>query len=54
VKPKIAFIVDIRRQNLIEHLMYKALFELSADRAEFISRLLSRRTAFRPRLEIHG
>ena len=42
VKPKIAFIVDIRRQNLIEHLMYKALFELSADRAEFLSRLLSR------------
>jgi hypothetical protein len=34
--------VDIRRQNLVEHWMYKALFELSADRAEFISRLLSR------------
>jgi hypothetical protein len=43
VKPKIAFIVDIRRQNLVEHLMYKALFELSGDRAEFLSRLLSRR-----------
>src|SRR6187397_3022300 len=42
VKPEIAFIVDIRRQNLVEHLMYKALFELSADRAEFLSRLLSR------------
>jgi hypothetical protein len=42
VKPKIAFIVDIRRQNLIQHLMYKALFELSADRADFLSRLLSR------------
>jgi len=42
VNPKIAFIVDIRRQNLIEHLMYKALFELSADRPEFLSRLLSR------------
>jgi hypothetical protein len=42
-KPKIAFIVDIRRQNLIEHLMYKALFELSSDRAEFLSRLLSRK-----------
>lgn len=42
LKPKIAFIVDIRRQNLIEHLMYKALMELSADRAEFLSRLFSR------------
>ena len=42
LKPRIAFIVDIRRQNLIEHLMYKALFELSSDRAEFLSRLFSR------------
>ena len=42
LKPKIAFIFDIRRQNMILHLMYKALFELSADRAEFLSRLFSR------------
>src|SRR5262245_34818925 len=42
LKPKIAFVLDIRRQNLIEHLMYKALFELSADRVEFLSRLFSR------------
>jgi len=41
LKPRIAFIIDIRRQNLIEHLMYKAIFELSADRADFISRLFS-------------
>src|SRR5262245_23980367 len=39
VKPAIAFIIDIRRGNLRLHLMYKALFELSADRAEFVSRL---------------
>jgi hypothetical protein len=43
VEPKIAFIVDIRRGNLDAHLMYKALFELSADRAEFYGRLFSRR-----------
>jgi hypothetical protein len=43
LRPKIAFIIDIRRQNLVEHLMYKALFELSADRADFISRLFSRK-----------
>ena len=42
LQPKIAFIVDIRRQNMIQHLMYKALIELSADRAEFFSRLFSR------------
>ena len=37
-----AFIVDIRRGNLDLQLMYKALFELSADRAEFVSRLFSK------------
>jgi hypothetical protein len=42
VQPKLAFIVDIRRQNLLLHLMYKALIELSADRAELLSRLFSR------------
>jgi hypothetical protein len=42
IEPKIAFIVDIRRQNMLEHLMYKALFEMSADRVEFLSRLFSR------------
>ena len=42
VKPRIAFIVDIRRQNLLLHLMYKTLFELSADRADFLARLLAR------------
>src|SRR5262245_25470510 len=31
IKPKVVFITDIRRGNLHLHLMYKALFELSAD-----------------------
>jgi hypothetical protein len=43
LKPKMAFIVDIRRQNMLEHLMYKALIEMSADRAEFLSKLFSRK-----------
>lgn len=42
IQPRIAFIIDIRRQNLLEQLLYKALFELSSDRADFISRLFSR------------
>ena len=42
VQPKLAFIIDIRRDNMIEHLVYKALFELSKDRADFISKLFSR------------
>lgn len=42
LKPKIAFVFDIRRQNMLTHLMYKALIEQSADRAEFLSRLFAR------------
>jgi len=42
LKPKISFVVDVRRGNTDLHLMYKALFELSRDRADFVSRLLSR------------
>ena len=41
-EPRIAFIVDIRRGNLLQHLMYKALIELSVDRADFVSRLFSK------------
>src|SRR5262245_11306322 len=42
LKPGMAVIFDIRRQNAMAHLMYKALFELSPTRAEFVSRLFSR------------
>jgi hypothetical protein len=43
VRPRMAFIVDIRRQNMLLHLMYKALVELSSDRASLLSRLFSRK-----------
>ena len=43
LKPALAIIFDVRRGNLHEHLLYKALFELSADRADFLSRLFSRK-----------
>jgi len=42
LKPKIAFIFDIRRQNMLTHLMYKALIEQSSDRADFLARLFAR------------
>jgi len=45
VQPSIAFIVDIRRENRNLHLLYKALFEISSSRAEFVSRLFSRECA---------
>jgi hypothetical protein len=41
LKPKIAFIVDIRRQALIQHLMFKALFHMSLTRTQFLSHLFS-------------
>ena len=42
IRPQMAFIVDIRRQAVMQHLMFKAIFEMSADRAEFISLLFSK------------
>jgi hypothetical protein len=42
LRPSIAFIVDIRHQNAMQHLMYKALIEMSASRAEFLARLFAR------------
>jgi len=42
LKPRIAIIADIRRQNMIEHLMYKVVIEMSPSRAEFLSLLFSR------------
>jgi hypothetical protein len=41
-RPRMAFILDIRRGNLLQHLLYKALFELSVDRAQFVSKLFSK------------
>jgi hypothetical protein len=42
LQPAMAFIIDIRQENRNLHLMYKALFESSTDRADFLSRLFSR------------
>jgi hypothetical protein len=41
IRPRIAFIIDIRRQNMLEHMIYKAVFEMSSDRADFVARLFS-------------
>ena len=43
LQPTIAFIIDIRRDMMLEHLMYKAVFEMSKDRADFVSNLFSRK-----------
>jgi hypothetical protein len=43
LKPSMAFIVDIRHGNFDVQLLYKALFELSRDRVDFVFRLFSRK-----------
>ncbi len=42
IRPRMAFIVDIRRQAAMQHLMFKALFEMAPDRAEFVSLLFAK------------
>ena len=42
VKPAIAYIVDIRRENLLLHLLFKALFAQARTRAEYLAMLTGR------------
>ncbi len=42
VRPSIAFIIDIRRDNLLLHLLFKALFQMSESRIAYLSRLFGR------------
>jgi hypothetical protein len=42
VRPSIAFIVDIRRDNLLLHLLFKALFDLAPTRVEYLALLTGR------------
>ncbi|HVH28968.1 MAG TPA: hypothetical protein VM818_19545 [Vicinamibacterales bacterium] len=42
VRPSIAFIVDLRRDNLLLHLLFKAMFAMSNTRAEYLSLLFGR------------
>jgi hypothetical protein len=37
IRPQIAFIIDIRRDNLLQHLWFKALFELADNRVQFLA-----------------
>lgn len=41
-RPRIAFIIDIRRDNLLQHLWFKALFEMARNRAEYLALLTGR------------
>ena len=36
IRPDIAFMIDIRRDNLLEHLLFKSLFAMSRNRVEYL------------------
>ena len=42
LRPTVAFIIDIRRDNLLQHLLFKSLFVLSRNRVEYLSLLFGR------------
>lgn len=42
VKPSMAYIIDIRRDNMLLHLLFKALFAASTTRVEYLSVLTGR------------
>ncbi|PYR30766.1 MAG: hypothetical protein DMF92_07560 [Acidobacteria bacterium] len=42
LRPAIAFIVDVRRDNVLLHLLFKALFAQARNRAEYLSLLTAR------------
>lgn len=42
IRPKMGFLIDIRRDNLLQHLLYKSLFEMSRQRIEFLCLLFGR------------
>ena len=42
VRPTVAFIVDVRRDNLLLHLLFKALFGLARTRVEYLALLTGR------------
>ena len=42
VRPDIAFMLDIRRDNLLEHLLFKAVFAMSRNRIEYLCLLFGK------------
>lgn len=48
IEPDVAFIIDIRRDNLLQQLWLKALFEVADDRAEYLALMFARPTPVTP------
>lgn len=48
IDPEVALIVDIRRDNVLQHLIYKALFEAAPTRLEYLAMLTGREPPSNP------
>jgi len=56
-RPRLAILLDIRRQNQLYHLLFKFLFERSQNRSEYLANLFSRpkpRKAARPNDDVRA
>lgn len=42
IRPKMAFIIDIRRDNLLQHFWFKALFAMSRNRLEYLCHIFGK------------
>ena len=42
VRPSVAYVIDVRRDNMLQHLLFKALFARARNRAEYLALLLGR------------
>src|SRR4029077_3119097 len=42
-RPSVAFIIDVRRDNLLLQVLFKALFEISDTRGQYLGHLFGRR-----------
>lgn len=42
IRPQMAFMLDIRRDNLLEHLLFKSIFAMSRNRLEYLCLLLGK------------
>lgn len=49
IRPEVAFVVDLRRDNVLQHLMFKTLFQLAETRVEYLSLLHGRALPENPR-----
>ena len=54
IRPRLAIITDIRRGNLHLHLLYKAAFELTTNRADFVAHAVQPQAAAWSVGHVHG